>query len=149
MRFGVGSVTWRSTAMNISASSRIFHDMADMVHTNTRFPLAYACAPKKNIWVTMLLIFFCTHSVDLHLIPQLNRIYMESARSWNDSPVNHFPPPKFSFGSKELSGTLQECMVASTVLVTRFGKKKSDKNHGSVAGFAPQQNKLKIHILFG
>lgn len=76
----------------------------------------------------------------LHMIPKLNRSIWKSSNELTQ--VNHFPPKWF--GSKELSGNLQECMVASTVPVTRFLNIR--QKHGS--GRIYTAKKKNIHMFF-
>ena len=131
--------------MNISRSSRIFHDMAHMVHTQTQACLGTClCTPKKsfelytNIFLDAqrryIIYTFIYHHV--YLVPKLNESICEGLDEL--AQVNHLPPKWF--GSKELSRNLQECMVASTVVVSRCLKDR--QKHGSGRICTTEKQKL-------
>ena len=72
---------------------------------------------------------------------QIESKYMEKLERIDSSESQ--PPPKW-FGSKELGGNLQECMVASTVLVTRFLNIRQKRGSGRIY----TAKKKNIHMFF-
>ena len=140
--------------MNISRSSRICHDMADMVHTQTQACLGIClCTPKKsfelytNIFLDAqrryIIYTFIYHHV--YLIPKLNESICEGLNEL--AQVNHLPPKWF--GSKELSRNLQECMVASTVVVSRCLKKTKTRKWQDLHHRKTRIESLKKNCCFG